>query len=326
MKNTFILFVLIFQFILQSGCNNKSREVENIQSFSKVYGYVRWFYPGDEAVKINWNKFAIYGINKVANARDQRELKGSLLELFKPIAPAIQIEDSSFIGDYDLRSIIPSDLTDFKPVFWKHYGVYLSDKSNIYQSIRINRRTSADRNFCLMKYIPDISKYWGKEVKMIVSIKTNSNSKGKVSLSLNSIKTVGLDWYKIIKKNNISVKPNDQWKDYEISIKVIQNDSYILLGLDIDQLEHLYISDIKLLERENKTWNSIKIFNSDFNDLSWQKNKFLFNYNIDSSQKKIGMNVIEITPVEQDPKIGDLIRKNIGNNLLCTMPLALYGT
>lgn len=326
MKNMLILFVLILQFILQSGCNNKSREVENIQTFSKVYGYVRWFYPGDEASQVDWNRFAIYGASKVTNARNQRELKSSLIELFKPIAPAIQIEDSSDSENYNLQSIIPSDLTDFKPVFWKHYGVYLSDRSNIYQSIRINRSTANDRNFCLMKYLPDISNYRGKEVKMIVSMKTNSKAGGKVSLCLTSIENLGLDIYNTFRKSNNTIKPTDQWTDFEMSVKINQKDSFILLGLDIDGLEQLSIADIKLMELENKTWKPIKIFNSDLNSSGWQKNKFLFNYNIDSSQKKNGKDVIEITTLAQDPKIGDLVRKNIGNNLVFTMPLVLYGT
>ena len=139
MKSKQILFGLILLIFLLLGCVNNSRKVDNLYTFAKVYGYVRWFYPGDEAAEVDWNKFAVYGIKKVENARNQKELKNILLRLFTPIAPALKIEDKSQVESFDLRSIIPDDTTDFKTVSWEHYGVYLGDRSNIYQSIRTNR-------------------------------------------------------------------------------------------------------------------------------------------------------------------------------------------
>ena len=60
-KKKQFLFGLLLITILYSGCINKSRKVENLETFAKVYGYVRWFYPSDEAAKINWTNFAVYG-------------------------------------------------------------------------------------------------------------------------------------------------------------------------------------------------------------------------------------------------------------------------
>lgn len=139
--NVLLVFVL-FSF---SGCDKINPGIKNIQTFAKVYGYVRWFYPGDEAANTDWNKFAVYGVEEVENARNEDDLKKILLALFKPIAPAIQIEDDKNAGNFDIQTITPKDTTGFQHISWKHYGVYLGEKSNVYRSTRINRDTITEK-------------------------------------------------------------------------------------------------------------------------------------------------------------------------------------
>ena len=38
--------------------------INNLESFAKLYGYVQYFHPSDEASQINWEQFAIYGSPK----------------------------------------------------------------------------------------------------------------------------------------------------------------------------------------------------------------------------------------------------------------------
>ncbi len=58
------------------------REVQNLRTFAKLYGYVRYFHPSDEASRIDWDKFAVYGAGLVKDARDSEELKQTLKSLF----------------------------------------------------------------------------------------------------------------------------------------------------------------------------------------------------------------------------------------------------
>jgi hypothetical protein len=139
MKKGRFLIGLIFLLILPYSCISKKQKIENLYSFGKVYGYVRWFYPGDEVTQIDWNKFAVYGIREVQNSRNTEKLKEILLELYKPIAPSLSITVKNTNENFDIRSITPSDTSGLNHVSWVHYGVYLSEKSNIYKSIRINR-------------------------------------------------------------------------------------------------------------------------------------------------------------------------------------------
>jgi hypothetical protein len=172
MKKRHFLFGLFLITLLFSGCNSKLRKVKNLETFAKVYGYVRWFYPSDEAAKIDWTSFAVYGVSKVENARSQNQLKKELLNLFKPIAPALQIENAFQSPGFDLKSIVPSDTSGFKPVTWIHYGVYLGEKSNIYQSKRTNRQTPSTqlKNYSMKELVltsshsPKIGDYITKNI------------------------------------------------------------------------------------------------------------------------------------------------------------------
>jgi hypothetical protein len=141
-----INYLLFFILIACFGCNQTNRKVKNVQTFAKVYGYVRWFYPGDESATIDWDKFAVYGVKIVENAKDEEELQQVLLGLFKPIAPSIQIEEERKTGTFNVQAITPKDTTGLKKVAWRHYGVYLGEQSNIYKSTRINRDTITEND------------------------------------------------------------------------------------------------------------------------------------------------------------------------------------
>lgn len=68
---------------------NKENEIENIRTFAKLYGYVRFFHPSDRASAVDWDRFAICGVKSLKNATTQKELRKALEDLFYPIAPTI---------------------------------------------------------------------------------------------------------------------------------------------------------------------------------------------------------------------------------------------
>lgn len=115
--------------------------IANIRAFAKLYGYVRYFHPADAARQIDWNRFAIHGVESVQWAASRNELKTQLESLFSPIAPTVQIylaEDSPPKPDAILT---PEDTTGLQPVFWQHFGVGLGQREwedPIYRSVRVN--------------------------------------------------------------------------------------------------------------------------------------------------------------------------------------------
>jgi C-terminal processing protease CtpA/Prc len=158
--------VFLFVVILFSSCgklenNNKTKiqneykesteykeiteqQCENIYVFAKLYGYVRFFYPSDEAAKVNWNKFAIYGVRYVEESKDNNELIAKLKELFLPLAALLKIYKKDEIKDVD--PYVPTDTSKLSVLIWKHLGVdgIGESSSNVYKSIRGINRTESD--------------------------------------------------------------------------------------------------------------------------------------------------------------------------------------
>src|SRR5688572_12842213 len=104
-------------------------ELDNLVAFAKVYGYVRFFHPSDEALATDWDAFAVNGVKKIEAAKDSIERLQALKKLFNPIAPLMQIDRTQQISPPKFKR------TD-KIRYWVHngYGTKDRDKYNIYAS------------------------------------------------------------------------------------------------------------------------------------------------------------------------------------------------
>jgi hypothetical protein len=40
------------------------QEIENVAAFARLYSVVRYFYPGDAANELDWNRFAVHRRHK----------------------------------------------------------------------------------------------------------------------------------------------------------------------------------------------------------------------------------------------------------------------
>lgn len=66
----------------------QGRALDNVIAFTKLFGYVRYFHPSDRACLVDWDSFAVEGIEKVQSAADAESLTRALQDLFLPIAPS----------------------------------------------------------------------------------------------------------------------------------------------------------------------------------------------------------------------------------------------
>ena len=105
----------------------------NLTAFSRLYGYVRFFHPSDQAAVTDWEAFAVEGVRKVEDAASTVELTDRLRQIFQPIAPLVQIFPS------DKQPPAPSAIEGTEIVRYKHVGVGLASTTipnNIYKSER----------------------------------------------------------------------------------------------------------------------------------------------------------------------------------------------
>ena len=126
------------------NCSKKKEirpEIKNIRAFARLYGLVKYFYPGDEAAETDWDRFAIYGVKQVENAQNPAQLKKILQDMFLPVAPALIIRLNSDRAKFSIETITPPGIPKdrLKPVFWQHFGLGSGDRRSMYRSIRLNK-------------------------------------------------------------------------------------------------------------------------------------------------------------------------------------------
>ncbi len=123
MKNlSFILPLLLLLLLARPSLTlasnqAKDRRVENIVVFSKLYGCIKYFYPGIKQGELYWQQFAMAGISKVINAQTDEELVDSLRKAFQ------MIPEMQFTRDRKPVAVSPLVYSNKqKVIFWKHAG------------------------------------------------------------------------------------------------------------------------------------------------------------------------------------------------------------
>ncbi len=112
-----------------------ARGIDNLVAFTKLYGYVRYFHPTDQALATNWEYLALEGTEAVHDAADAEDLADRLRVIFAPIAPTVQIFPTD-APPSEVPSMLPEgDLAALRIARWEHNGVGMSANS-IYQSSR----------------------------------------------------------------------------------------------------------------------------------------------------------------------------------------------
>lgn len=322
--------------------------VRNLRAFAKLYGYVRFFHPSDEASNIDWNKFAVYGSEKVKNSKNNYELKETLEKLFSPIAPTAQIYFSNE-RTKDFSEYFPKDTAGLKIVAWQHKGVGLINDSPIYRSIRINRNNGSpnkedvrSQSYGHFYQFFDAKNYRGREIKLVASVKAN------VEGNSNNARL----WLRIDNENkqngfldNMTDRPitSNIWKDYEIVGSVASDAERINYGGLLSGKGMAWFDNFRFYFKDaDETWRIIKIQNPSFEEITannkpvyWGCNSQSYNYTLVENEKSDGDKslLVSYQPAtkamvaklfEKYPLPGESINKEIAPGLLCKIPLALY--
>jgi len=156
---------LIITVLLLLGGKKETKRLENMMTFAKVYGYVKYFHPSDEASQIDWNKFSIYGASQIDKCTTKSDIIKTLNNLFKPIAPSIKFANNKTDFDVALKNYIPDSSELYKLTYWQHLGVSvgMDNQKTPYKSLRINRNNEMGENQ-LFDYKPAFGESIIKEI------------------------------------------------------------------------------------------------------------------------------------------------------------------
>ena len=307
-----------------------SRKIQNIETFARLYGYARWFHPSDEGQEVNWDKFAVLGIQKVENAKSTEELQDTLYQIFSPIVQGLQIYKTSEPVKFNSDVLLSPDL-NAKLVAWQHHGVYLNERSNIYKSVRVNKnKIEQNRDAALVcKIFMNPSHLQGKEVKFSGYFKSQNKKSIKLFIQ-----------YLLPNDNKIhdTFIESKDWQKNELMLKIPENSTAVAYGLWIVDNGEGWADDLEFLVNNGGKWEIADTVNMGFE-----------NGKIDEGQatdwKAMNMNHCTFEVTDKDshsgkynlkltfnftgkifdgmPQFGEIINEPIGSNLTCVVPLIL---
>ena len=355
MKKIALLLLITFLFINADA--QTQQQIDNQVAFTKLYGYVRYFHPSDEAAGIDWDKFAVYGISRINNCADKASLKKALIDLFTPIAPTLKIFDEQEKVTFDGRQLIPASLNGYKTIAWQHVGIGTTTyKEHPFQSARTNR------SVFYTKYVQPALR--GTSMFNSIDAKPYQNKqfvlKGKAKLIAGP--GFGHFWASVDKTdktpgffdnsfNNLITQST--WKDFEVNGTIDADADLLRFGVLLEGAGDLLVDNVSLLIKDGDTWK--ELYNNNFNThtagltavdpLNSQRktNSKIYTYGVISDPNSSTEKWAEIKSTSKFPQpppgkwekhtslfkaypqVGEYIEKNIGSGLKIIMPISLYG-
>ncbi|WP_340678998.1 S41 family peptidase [Paraglaciecola sp.] len=255
---------LILFFCVSTTVFAQPQRVTNLVSFAKTYGYVRYFYPSDEASAINWEQFLVYGSQIAEQAKNDKELIIVLADLFKPLAPQIV-----FNLDGSVPQIIPPAMNkgDLMPVYWQHLGLG-GKNSNVYKSKRVGRtfaqKKGAENRGNFMQSFP-VKNYLDRtfRLKALTKVSSGSNAQLWARVDLPDGKSGFFD--------NMSDRPiqNTGWMEVVLQGRIDATAEQLVFGLMLNGSNQAYVDYIRLeVQADDGTWQKVEVNNSEMDDWS----------------------------------------------------------
>ena len=311
----------------QSVANPK---VQNIETFARLYGYARWFHPSDEAQEIDWDKFAVLGVQKVENVKSAEELRDTLFRLFSPIVQGLKIYKSNLPEKFNQVLLLSPD-PNAKPVYWQHHGVYLNEHSNIYKSARVNKsEIDIYRDGAIIcKTFRNPSHLYGKEVKFSGYFKNENPNKEGAKFYVQYIHQ---------NENKIydAFIESQDWKKLEITVTIPENSVMVAYGLWIVDNSEVSADDMEFLVNNAGKWEPADMVNMGFENGAIDENRIddwkamnmtYCTFEINDKGSHSGKYNLKLTfsgkMFDWIPQFGDIINEPIGSNLNCVVPLVL---
>ena len=329
-----ISVILTIIWLFSTTCQNETnRKVKNIETFARLYGYARWFHPSDEAQEIDWDKFAVLGIQKVENIKSPKALRDTLYCLFSPIVQGLQIYKSNKPEIFNLDTLLSPDLSR-KQVAWQHNGVFLGETPSIYRSERTNKFENKSESG-VTKVLTNISHLSGKEVKLSGYFKKrDTDNRGSAQVAIYPITSMN----EIENDKHEAIIESQEWKKYELVLTIPEETNGIIYSLEVGGDCEVWADDFEFLVNNGGKWEPADTLNMGFEhgEISvsgsqtgdyWRAYMQHHLFEISDVTPHSGKYCLKIGYTgklfDRMPQSDEVIREQIGNNITCVIPLFL---
>ncbi len=320
-----------------------SRSVENLSAFARLYGYVRYFHPSDEASAVDWERFAVLGARRVKDASSADVLRRELVGLFARIAPTVRIHlERAAPPLTDLAA--PSDTQGVDVVAWQHQGVALGT-IHLYQSHRVGRVSESLRFPAIASFSQgvDVTMHRGKDVR-VEAVARAMGPASRAALTLQVLDATGATSV----RDETRIASAD-WQRYGIESHLDPEARWLVVGGVRTGSAALSFDDFRVLVRTGPSdaWTDVPLTDAGFESGAPPKptmptggsggwfgiapgNQFRIQ-GPDAHRDSRHLTVAKPFTVQrreplfaERPAPGAVVRKAIGGGLVADIPLALY--
>lgn len=336
------------------------RQQENLTTFARLYGYVRYFHPSDEAAAADWNSLAILGSERVLAARTEAELPATLLALFQPLAPTLRLVPAGKACVFHKEAITPPSLAGYQPISWQHQGYGQAGTYGPYYSRRPHRPIpvptaplNGNRFGTLTKWV-DAMPYRGLPFRYVAAVRNAQPNQAAGALWARvDLAKQGTGFF-----DNMGDRPilRGEWAEYTLSGRLDPKANALYVGAMLLGDGELQVDKLRVEVQDSGRWKTIFADNFEADTTGRYPGSINprpgayatangFSYLVREGQAAEGNKYVSIKGKYQPPAyrpandaddspplfarqaaIGEVVQEDIGSNLRCVLPLALYGT
>lgn len=212
-------------------------------SLAKAYGYLRYFYPGDETAELDWPKFLVYASKEVVESNESGDRV--LNRLFKAMAPTITILDrEANFPDLERTDFNSTD----RRVYWQHLGDGNGSLGYPYKSMRVNRPANvlpeSQNDFATLRKSLPIELIAGRVIEFKALFKSDPTVNANYALVL-LIKPKGKEAFTVVSTSE--ERSAIKWCEYSVKSRIpdsIERVTVIVQAINMAGIS--YVDDISL--------------------------------------------------------------------------------
>ncbi|MCC6771639.1 MAG: hypothetical protein IT360_10565 [Gemmatimonadaceae bacterium] len=240
-----------------------NREVENVASFARLYGVVRYFYPSDAAASVDWDRFALHGVQRLRAVPDPGRFAAALAELVRPLGPGITIAAT--------LPVAPGvGAADPRLVSWRYLGAGVGGSGAVgpYRAKRTNRELVVHRRIdgfaTLMQTLPAGPNVRGRTIRL----------RGRVRSAPRDATGTASLWLRIDRPgqqmgffDNMGNRPirEPEWREYAIEGSVAEDATNVAFGVMASGSVAADFDSVDLAVRgSDGSWTAIPVVDAGF--------------------------------------------------------------
>lgn len=310
-------------------------DLEELHAFARLYGYVRYFHPSDEAAALDWDGFAIHGVQQVTAARTRDELAHTLEALFLPVAPTLQVHLEGE-APRDAAALFPADVTGLDVVAWQHEGYGFGDLTTVYSSGRTHRPHEVPQGYegrSKVTQAVDAKPLRGQRIRLTAFARVDAAAPAaSVRPSIAIERTAGTPMSEVGSRYM-----ETRWAPISVEALVPADAKEITLGLTVIGNGAAWLDDVVLERAEGEAWRPLPLDNPGFEadaarPRKWDTESDSFTHEVSTTAHageralRVARKRVPASPVsfKAVPQPGELFSASLGAGLRCRLPLSLY--